>query len=233
MSAEIVEPTSHPEGSFALSSSSQEQEQQHHPYPQELHHVHHVHHDNVQVPVAVPSPMKIHEDQVAALEASGLQEASVDDHHEHDYSLKRPLSQLEEVQVIHEFPYPEEPHPPLPPQEQVEEEHDPKRPKTNHTNMMNSQEEDLFLMDVTHTPGANNSNNTNNNLEHNHNNFVPVSMAAAAKKVNNEQWEAMFARLIHYKGLHGDCLVPKRYANDPKLGTWVETQVRLIHVKQE
>ena len=44
---------------------------------------------------------------------------------------------------------------------------------------------------------------------------------------NNEQWEAMFARLNQYKGIHGDCLVPKRYANDPKLGTWVETQVSM------
>lgn len=44
------------------------------------------------------------------------------------------------------------------------------------------------------------------------------------KKVTNEQWDIMFQRLISYKALHGDCLVPKRYAMDPKLGTWVETQ---------
>lgn len=48
--------------------------------------------------------------------------------------------------------------------------------------------------------------------------------AAAAKKVNSEQWDAMFERVVAYKAQHGDCLVPKRYAVDPKLGTWVETQ---------
>eukprot|EP00339_Tiarina_fusa_P008798 CAMPEP_0117025770 /NCGR_PEP_ID=MMETSP0472-20121206/19007_1 /TAXON_ID=693140 ORGANISM="Tiarina fusus, Strain LIS" /NCGR_SAMPLE_ID=MMETSP0472 /ASSEMBLY_ACC=CAM_ASM_000603 /LENGTH=877 /DNA_ID=CAMNT_0004732585 /DNA_START=316 /DNA_END=2949 /DNA_ORIENTATION=- len=47
--------------------------------------------------------------------------------------------------------------------------------------------------------------------------FVP-------KKVNNEQWDTMFDLLVLYKQQHGDCLVPKRYAQDPKLGTWVETQ---------
>jgi len=44
------------------------------------------------------------------------------------------------------------------------------------------------------------------------------------KKANNEQWDSMFERLILYKKVYGDCLVPKRYAPDPKLGTWVETQ---------
>ena len=49
------------------------------------------------------------------------------------------------------------------------------------------------------------------------------------KKVNNEQWDIMFERLKAYKAQHGDCLVPKRYVADPKLGTWVETQVRNIY----
>lgn len=44
------------------------------------------------------------------------------------------------------------------------------------------------------------------------------------KKLNNEQWDSNFEKLIEYKREHGDCLVPKRYAADPKLGTWVETQ---------
>eukprot|EP00550_Attheya_septentrionalis_P004429 CAMPEP_0198283158 /NCGR_PEP_ID=MMETSP1449-20131203/2828_1 /TAXON_ID=420275 /ORGANISM="Attheya septentrionalis, Strain CCMP2084" /LENGTH=1129 /DNA_ID=CAMNT_0043979683 /DNA_START=92 /DNA_END=3481 /DNA_ORIENTATION=+ len=44
------------------------------------------------------------------------------------------------------------------------------------------------------------------------------------KKLNQEQWDQMFDRLLEYKDHHGDCLVPKRYAADPKLGTWVETQ---------
>ena len=41
-----------------------------------------------------------------------------------------------------------------------------------------------------------------------------------SKKVNNEQWDAMFKKLIEYKEVHGDCLVPKRYSSDPRLGTW-------------
>lgn len=44
------------------------------------------------------------------------------------------------------------------------------------------------------------------------------------KKLNEDQWAEMFARLVKYKEIHGDCLVPKRYQEDPKLGTWVETQ---------
>ena len=54
---------------------------------------------------------------------------------------------------------------------------------------------------------------------------TPPSMAGQqSKKVNNEQWDAMFKKLVEYKELHGDCLVPKRYARDPRLGTWVETR---------
>jgi len=51
-----------------------------------------------------------------------------------------------------------------------------------------------------------------------------AAAAAAAKKVNNENWDAMFQRLVAYREKFGDCLVPKRYAEDAKLGTWVETQ---------
>jgi hypothetical protein len=42
----------------------------------------------------------------------------------------------------------------------------------------------------------------------------------------DDQWDAMFLRLKEYKDKHADCLVPKRYKEDPKLGTWVDTQVR-------
>lgn len=48
--------------------------------------------------------------------------------------------------------------------------------------------------------------------------------APPQKKLNDDQWAEMFTRLIQYKEQHGDCLVPKRYQEDPKLGTWVETQ---------
>jgi hypothetical protein len=57
--------------------------------------------------------------------------------------------------------------------------------------------------------------------------FTGMDPLQFPKKVNNEQWDLTFTRLISYKGLHGDCLVPKRFAADPKLGTWVETQVRI------
>lgn len=40
----------------------------------------------------------------------------------------------------------------------------------------------------------------------------------------DDQWDQMFARLQEYKEKSGDCLVPKRHKEDPKLGTWVDTQ---------
>jgi hypothetical protein len=207
--------TPHPEGPLAAAheafSSSSPQE---HSFQSEIHyHHHHVpHHVPVQV---APSPMTTEEQQVMAVEA-GL--ASVEDH-SHDYSLKRPLEEVQ-VQAIHttnEFPYQEEEHP----QEQ-QEENMAKRAKMNEVTM-NEEEEEIFY-------NANHSHN-HDLLHHAHLNFAPAAavMAAAAKKVNNEQWEAMFARLIQYKGIHGDCLVPKRYSQDPKLGTWVETQVSQSH----
>jgi Helicase associated domain len=42
--------------------------------------------------------------------------------------------------------------------------------------------------------------------------------------VHQEQWNEMLERLAAYKAWQGNCLVPKRYAEDPRLGTWVETQ---------
>jgi len=64
-----------------------------------------------------------------------------------------------------------------------------------------------------------------------------VSTASATKKVHNDQWDAMFERLKAYKQTYGNCLVPKRFADDPKLGTWVETQrvqyKRLIRTQDE
>jgi hypothetical protein len=40
----------------------------------------------------------------------------------------------------------------------------------------------------------------------------------------DDQWDQMFTRLQGYKKSYGDCLVPKRFKEDPKLGTWVDTQ---------
>jgi hypothetical protein len=37
-------------------------------------------------------------------------------------------------------------------------------------------------------------------------------------------WEAHLARLAAYKAEHGDCNVPRGWAEDPRLGTWVNSQ---------
>ena len=37
-------------------------------------------------------------------------------------------------------------------------------------------------------------------------------------------WEAQLARLAAYKVEHGDCSVPKGWAEDPRLATWVRWQ---------
>lgn len=48
-------------------------------------------------------------------------------------------------------------------------------------------------------------------------------------RLNDQQWEEMYQRLVQFKQEHGDCLVPRKYERDPKLSTWVETQrVRLL-----
>jgi hypothetical protein len=38
------------------------------------------------------------------------------------------------------------------------------------------------------------------------------------------KWEAQLARLAAYKAEHGDCNVPQRWAEDPRLGRWVMMQ---------
>jgi hypothetical protein len=40
-------------------------------------------------------------------------------------------------------------------------------------------------------------------------------------------WEAQLARLAAYKAEYGDCSVPKRWAEDPRLGKWVNNQRHL------
>jgi len=44
------------------------------------------------------------------------------------------------------------------------------------------------------------------------------------EKRQREIWDSMFSRLLKYKGIHKDCMVPQRYREDPKLGTWVHNQ---------
>jgi hypothetical protein len=38
------------------------------------------------------------------------------------------------------------------------------------------------------------------------------------------QWERMFAALLQYKAIHGDCNVPQKYLQNSKLGSWVSGQ---------
>ena len=42
--------------------------------------------------------------------------------------------------------------------------------------------------------------------------------------VQEVEWEAQLARLVAYKVGHGDYNVPQRWAEDPWLGRWVDTQ---------
>jgi hypothetical protein len=60
---------------------------------------------------------------------------------------------------------------------------------------------------------------------------TPVEPNAASQhhqqrrhRLNEAQWEDMYHRLVHYKEQHGNCLVPRKYEQDPRLATWVETQ---------
>ena len=44
------------------------------------------------------------------------------------------------------------------------------------------------------------------------------------KQFNEVQWEVQLARLAAYKAARGDCSVPQQWAEDPKLGRWVNGQ---------
>jgi hypothetical protein len=42
--------------------------------------------------------------------------------------------------------------------------------------------------------------------------------------LNDTKWEVQLARLVAYKTAHGDCRVPKGWADDPGLASWVNNQ---------
>jgi hypothetical protein len=44
------------------------------------------------------------------------------------------------------------------------------------------------------------------------------------RKENNLQWMKMFQKLVVYKKVHKNTMVPYQYDEDPKLGSWVSTQ---------
>lgn len=41
---------------------------------------------------------------------------------------------------------------------------------------------------------------------------------------HSKLWDEMYDRMVAYQQTHGDCLVPRRYKKDAKLGAWVYTQ---------
>jgi hypothetical protein len=51
-----------------------------------------------------------------------------------------------------------------------------------------------------------------------------ISKRMRAASTNEGAWEAQLARLAAYKEAHGDCNVPRSWAEDPPLGTWVTAQ---------
>ena len=42
--------------------------------------------------------------------------------------------------------------------------------------------------------------------------------------LRHSQWRDLFRQLCEYKVQFGDCLVPKKYSANPKLGRWVDHQ---------
>jgi hypothetical protein len=51
-----------------------------------------------------------------------------------------------------------------------------------------------------------------------------ISKQCSNAKRNDAAWEAQLAKLEAYKRKHGDCNVPTRWAEDPRLGGWVANQ---------
>jgi hypothetical protein len=54
--------------------------------------------------------------------------------------------------------------------------------------------------------------------------FAWARSKGGAALPNEAAWEAQLARLAVYKEAHGDCSVPKGWAEDPRLGRWVMSQ---------
>jgi hypothetical protein len=54
-----------------------------------------------------------------------------------------------------------------------------------------------------------------------------ISKISQARSTNEPAWEAQLARLAAYKAAHGDCSVPQGWAEDPRLGRWINTQRQL------
>jgi hypothetical protein len=50
------------------------------------------------------------------------------------------------------------------------------------------------------------------------------AVVGAARRRSDAAWGAQLAKLKAYKGRHGDCIVPRGWAEDPQLGRWIHTQ---------
>lgn len=58
----------------------------------------------------------------------------------------------------------------------------------------------------------------------NQNDVAPTAPAKSRRK--DGKWLSVYARLQEYKEQHGDCIVPRGFAQDPRLASWVAEQVR-------
>ena len=56
------------------------------------------------------------------------------------------------------------------------------------------------------------------------------SVTTQKNQINNEQWDTMYQRLVAFKEQNGHCLVPKRYAVDPKLYVPIERKQWECHI---
>jgi len=59
--------------------------------------------------------------------------------------------------------------------------------------------------------------------------FVWDASDKRAAKRDDLAWMQMFEELMEYKEKHGDCLVPNKYKDNPKLGRWVSKQRHFYH----
>ena len=44
------------------------------------------------------------------------------------------------------------------------------------------------------------------------------------KATEGPAWAAQLAKLVAYKAVHGDCKVPRRWPEDPRLANWFDNQ---------
>lgn len=55
----------------------------------------------------------------------------------------------------------------------------------------------------------------------------------SSSTTNRTSWRHMFTKLKEYRSKYGDCLVPQKFLEDPKLGRWVDKQRHWYKCKKE